>query len=77
LIDNPELGPVMTGTGGFRKVLWAPEYQGKSGALRAVYYNRSKSTSRIYMVMIFPKNVSDNLSSQQKNVLKSIAHSLI
>ena len=77
LIDNPKLGPVVSGTGGFRKVRWAPEDQGKSGALRVIYYNRSESTGRIYMTMIFPKNVSDNLSGQQKSILKTIAQSLI
>ena len=70
LIDNPDLGPVMSGTGRFRKVRWVPEYQGKNGALRVVYYNKSRSTSPIYMIMIFLKSVSDNLSSHQKNVLK-------
>ena len=37
---NPELGDLMPGTGGFRKVRWADERRGKGrrGGLRIIYY---------------------------------------
>ncbi len=40
LMDNPELGDVMPGTGGFRKVRWGDSRRGKGkrGGLRVIYY---------------------------------------
>jgi hypothetical protein len=40
LTENPEMGDVMPGTGGFRKVRWgdARRGKGKRGGLRIIYY---------------------------------------
>jgi mRNA-degrading endonuclease RelE of RelBE toxin-antitoxin system len=40
LLENPELGDVMPGTGGFRKVRWEDSRRGKGkrGGLRLIYY---------------------------------------
>lgn len=40
LAANPELGDVMPGTGGFRKLRWADVRRGKGrrGGLRIIYY---------------------------------------
>ncbi len=40
LMDNPELGDVMPGTGEFRKVRWEDSRRGKGkrGGLRVIYY---------------------------------------
>ena len=40
LMENPQLGDVMPGTGGFRKVRWedARRGKGKRGGLRIIYY---------------------------------------
>ena len=40
LMENPELGDVMPGTGGFRKARWndARRGKGKRGGLRIIYY---------------------------------------
>jgi len=39
LMENPEMGDRMPGTGGFRKVLWedARRGKGKRGGLRIIY----------------------------------------
>jgi hypothetical protein len=39
-MENPEMGDVMPGTGGFRKVRWedARRGKGKRGGLRVMYY---------------------------------------
>ncbi len=36
LIDNPELGPVIAGTGGIRKLRWAAPGRGKRGGYRVI-----------------------------------------
>jgi hypothetical protein len=40
LLENPELGDVMPGTGGFRKIRWEDPRRGKGkrGGLRVIYY---------------------------------------
>jgi len=35
---NPEAGDIVRGSGGVRKVRWAPEGKGKSGGVRIMYY---------------------------------------
>ena len=38
LILNPEVGKVVPGSGGVRKVRWAIAGKGKSGGVRVIYY---------------------------------------
>jgi hypothetical protein len=40
LMENPEMGDLIPGTGGFRKVRWedARRGKGKRGGLRIIYY---------------------------------------
>jgi mRNA-degrading endonuclease RelE of RelBE toxin-antitoxin system len=38
LFMNPEAGDIVRGSGGVRKVRWAPEGKGKSGGVRIMYY---------------------------------------
>ncbi|MCJ7531744.1 MAG: type II toxin-antitoxin system RelE/ParE family toxin [Anaerolineales bacterium] len=38
LIQNPEVGKVVPGSGGVRKVRWAIAGKGKSGGVRVIYY---------------------------------------
>lgn len=40
LVSNPELGPVIAGTGGVRKLRWAAPGRGKRGGYRVIYYVR-------------------------------------
>ena len=38
LAPNPELYPVIPGTGGVRKARWGRQGKGKSGGVRVIYY---------------------------------------
>jgi len=38
LVENPEKGVVMTGTGGLRKLRWKAEGRGKRGGHHVIYY---------------------------------------
>lgn len=77
LILNPELGNVISGTGGFRKLRWARPGSGKSGGVRVIYYNRSAISGKLYLALIYSKNEADNLTFEQKNTLKKVASQLI
>lgn len=42
LMEHPEAGKIITGSGGIRKLRWARQGMGKSGGVRVIYYRESK-----------------------------------
>lgn len=71
LIENPESGDLLQGTGGLRKVRWAKHDTGKSGGIRIIYYWITEE-SQIFMLLAYPKGVQESLSVKQKNQLKKL-----
>jgi len=68
LIKNPEAGSVIRGAGGVRKLRWAATGRGKRGGYRVIYFVR-RLESIIWMLTIYPKNVTDSIPA---NMLKQI-----
>jgi hypothetical protein len=70
--DNPELGDVMPGTGGFRKVRWADARRGKGrrGGLRIIYYH-CKPDNQIWLMTLYDKNEAADLTAKEKKALKA------
>jgi len=60
LIANPELGAVIAGTGGVRKLRWAAPGRGKRGGYRVIYYVR-RPKDIIWMLTMYQKNVADSI----------------
>ncbi len=75
LLKDPESGPVMEGTGGIRKVRFALKNQGKSGSVRVCYADFAEYEVT-YLITAFTKNEQDNLTQEEKNVLKKLVKSL-
>lgn len=75
LINDPEAGGTISGTGGFRKIRWSRPGTGKRGGVRVIYYNVTIK-GRIYLALIYPKNEQDELSQEQKKMLKQVAELL-
>ena len=75
LVENPESGSLISGGGGIRKIRVNYGSKGKSGGARAIYYFKS-ANDQIYMLVIYPKSVKDNLSAAEKAILKDLAKSL-
>jgi hypothetical protein len=71
LVKYPDAGPVIKGAGGIRKLRWAGEGQGKSGAVRVIYY-RAPAKDKILLLFMYPKNEKDDLSLEERRVLRRI-----
>ncbi len=72
LINDPEAGDTISGTGGFRKIRWSRPGMGKRGGVRVIYYNVTEK-GRIYLALIYPKNEQDELNQEQKKMLRQVA----
>ena len=48
---------------------------GKRGGIRIIYYNVTRN-GRIYLALIYPKNEQDELSQEQKKMLRQVAELL-
>jgi hypothetical protein len=72
LASNPELGDLMPGTGGFRKVRWADRRRGKGqrGGLRIIYYYFT-SDQQIWLMTLYDKSEATDLMPGQKKALKA------
>jgi hypothetical protein len=64
LAANPELGAVIKGGGGIRKVRVALGSRGKSGGARVIYYWAVRRDV-ILLLYAYPKNVTADLTPKQ------------
>ena len=53
LMNNPEFGAVIRGSGGVRKTRWAAAGRGKRGGYRVIYFVR-RSNDIIWMLTMYP-----------------------
>lgn len=75
LLKDPESGPVMEGTGGIRKVRFPLKNRGKSGSVRVCYAD-FEEFEVTYLITAFTKAERENLTQEEKNVLKRLVKSL-
>lgn len=71
LAERPEMGDVIEGTGGLRKVREASSGRGKRGGSRVIYYHFT-AASQIALLIIYPKGEKDDLSTDERKALKQI-----
>jgi hypothetical protein len=69
LLQNPEAGKVVRGSGGVRKVRWAMSGKGKSGGVRVIYYFK-KQDDEIWLLTIYSKNEVESIPA---HILREIA----
>ncbi|WP_237388433.1 type II toxin-antitoxin system RelE/ParE family toxin [Xenorhabdus sp. Sc-CR9] len=70
LIESPDKGDIIRGTGGLRKIRMAIGLQGKSSSARVIYFLATEEI--IYLVMAYPKNIKDSLTNAEKIALKKL-----
>lgn len=71
LLDNPQTGDVIQGTGGARKMRIQLYGQGKRGGARVIYVDIFEK-ERLYLLFAYPKNIQENLTSEQKKAIKTM-----
>ena len=60
MLQNPEAGQVIPGSGGVRKLRWARQGKGKRGGLRVIYFVRHEP-NEFWMLTIYSKAKRDNV----------------
>jgi mRNA-degrading endonuclease RelE of RelBE toxin-antitoxin system len=68
LINRPEEGSVVKGTGGVRKLRWRAPGRGKRGGYRVIYYAKIEE-GVVWMLTMYPKNVKESIPT---HVLREI-----
>jgi hypothetical protein len=71
LVVRPDMGSVIVGSGGPRKVRWPARGQGKSGGVRIIYY-WAVTQERLLMLLVYSKSEQDDLTANQLRVLRKI-----
>lgn len=71
LIKDPTKGAIIKGSGGLRKLRFAPKGTGKSGALRVIYY-WFVNENLIMNLYIYSKSETSDLTKKQLKTLKGI-----
>jgi len=76
LSSSPNAGRLIKGTGGVRKLRWAKEDTGKSGAYRIIYFFHSEDIP-LFALNAFAKNEKANISNAERNELKQLTDLLV
>jgi hypothetical protein len=69
LLQQPESGKVVPGSGGVRKIRWGMSGRGKSGGVRVIYYFK-RQDDEIWLLTIYSKAEEENIPA---HVLRQIA----
>ena len=72
LLDHPDAGDVIPGSGGVRKLRWAVKGKGKRGGARIIYMY-VVIAARVYLIRCYAKNVKADLTADEKKELRQIA----
>jgi hypothetical protein len=71
LIERPEKGDLIPGSGGLRKVRWKLEGQGQRGGVRIIYYWVA-TDEQLRMLYAYAKSKQENLTPEQLTALRKI-----
>ncbi len=72
LLETPDAGEIIKGSGGVRKVRWASTGSGKRGGLRVIYYWKNAS-HEIWMLTLYSKSEQSTIPG---HMLKQIAEAI-
>jgi hypothetical protein len=71
IVNNPQIGAVIRGTGGLRKMRFSFEGRGKSGSSRVLYVD-FVVFGRIYLITAYPKSAKENISPAEREIYRKV-----
>ncbi len=71
LIEKPDFGKLIVGSGGLRKLRFAIRGRGKSGGVRIIYY-WADASGYIFLLDIYAKNEKADLSVNEIKFLRKV-----
>lgn len=72
LASHPEIGDIIPGCNGLRKMRWSGKGRGKRGGLRIIYFWRT-SQGQILLLTLYAKNeVQDVTAEQLESILREV-----
>ena len=71
LINRPDSGKIIPGSGGLRKLRWSLGGRGKRAGIRIIYY-WFVSQETMLLLFLFAKNEQDDLTPEQFRQLKKV-----
>lgn len=74
IIIDPNVGRLIVGTGGLRKVRLAGNGKGKSGGYRVIYLLIKPDV--VYLMVLYKKGKKESLNDREKILLKELASSI-
>jgi hypothetical protein len=72
MLENPEVGVVIAGGGGIRKMRWKLGQRGKSGGIRIIYFLNPTKTV-VYFLLAYAKSEKSDLTQKQIKELAKFA----
>jgi hypothetical protein len=69
MMENPETGSVIPGSGGVRKLRWKRKGMGKRGGLRVIYFVRYRP-NEFWMLTLYAKTRQENVPAHILKQLK-------
>jgi hypothetical protein len=75
LAKHPDAGDLIKNGGGIRKLRWKRAGTGKSGGIRVIYYWLTED-NQIFMLVVYPKSVKDNLTDKETAILRKLVKEL-
>jgi hypothetical protein len=71
LLEHPDAGDMVRGSGGVRKVRWARAGAGKSGGVRVCYFTRN-AAGQIFLLLIYAKGVRTSIPGAVLKQIKEV-----
>lgn len=75
LMDRPDAGNIIKGSGGIRKLRWGMQGQGKRGGVRVIYYWITKD-NQILFLTAYAKSKASDLSQNAIKTMREIVKDL-
>jgi hypothetical protein len=75
ILESPDKGELIQGTGGLRKIRVGLNKKGKSGGIRVLYVDFAHY-GKVYCLFAYSKNESETITDKQKQMFRQMINEL-